>query len=128
MGIGQILENAFEYFDYISPMIYPSHYASGFAGFVNPAEHPYEVVKYSLDSAVLRENDFFGLSSVTESNNKIFKFRPWLQDFDLGADYTAEMVKQEIQATQDALGTDYKGFMLWSPSNIYTQGAILISE
>ena len=128
MGIGQILEDAFEYFDYISPMIYPSHYASGFAGFVNPAEHPYEVVKYSLDSAVLRENDFFGLSSVTESNNKIFKFRPWLQDFDLGADYTAEMVKQEIQATQDALGTDYKGFMLWSPSNIYTQGAILKFE
>jgi hypothetical protein len=53
------------------------------------------------------------------------KFRPWLQDFNMGADYTADMVKQEIQATQDALGNDFSGFMLWNPSNIYTEEAIL---
>lgn len=117
MGIGQVLENAFENFDYISPMVYPSHYVNGFAGFENPAEHPYEVVKYSLDAAVLRGNNFSG--------SKIFKFRPWLQDFDLGADYTAEMVKQEIQAVKDSLGDDFNGYMLWSPSNVYTLEAIL---
>ena len=52
------------------------------------------------------------------------KFRPWLQDFNMGADYTADMVKAEIQATQDALGGNYSGFMLWNPSNIYTQEAV----
>jgi hypothetical protein len=30
------------------------------------------------------------------------KIRPWLQDFDLGATYTKEMVRAQIQATNDA--------------------------
>ncbi len=124
MGIGQFLENAFASFDYISPMVYPSHYIGGFMGFENPAEYPYEVVKYSLDSAILRKNDFFGISSVTESDQKIFKFRPWLQDFDMGADYTSEMVRREIQAVKDSLKDDYCGFMLWNSSNIYTLEAV----
>jgi len=32
MNIGQVLENALPYFDYICPMVYPSHYANGFLG------------------------------------------------------------------------------------------------
>ena len=115
MGIGQIIENAFENFDYICPMVYPSHYANWFIGFANPAEHPYEIIKYSMDSALAR-------LKITASKAKL---RPWLQDFDMGADYTADMIKQEIKATQDSLGTDFNGFLLWNPSNIYTQGAIL---
>lgn len=113
MGIGQIIEDSFENFDYVSPMVYPSHYINGFIGFDNPAEHPYEVIKYSLDSAVKRKG------------NSLAKLRPWLQDFNMGADYTADMVKQEIKATQDALGDGFNGFMLWNPSNIYTTQAIL---
>lgn len=53
------------------------------------------------------------------------KFRPWLQDFNMGAEYNADMVKQEIKATQDSLGDNFSGFMLWNPSNVYTQDAIL---
>ncbi len=116
MGIGQILEHAFESFDYVCPMVYPSHYASGFIGFLNPAEHPYEVIKYSLDSAMARESAL---------SNQLSKLRPWLQDFDMGANYTSEMVKQEIKATQDSLKENYVGYMLWSPSNIYTQEALI---
>jgi len=127
MGVGQIIENAFENFDYISPMVYPSHYADGFIGFSNPAEHPYEVIKYSMESALNREKSFLQQKQVLSSPAMIIlaKFRPWLQDFNMGADYNADMVKSEIQATQDALGKDYYGFMLWNPSNIYTAGAIL---
>lgn len=137
LGIGQILEDAFENFDYISPMVYPSHYAIGFIGFQNPAEHPYEVVKYSLDSALIRKMDFKKqLQGLIMQNNelseiqqateiKLATLRPWLQDFNMGAYYTTEMVEQEIKATQDALGDDFNGFMLWNPSNIYTQGAVL---
>lgn len=118
LGIGQVIEDAFLNFDYVCPMVYPSHYANGFIGFANPAEHPYEVIKYSLDSALVRKNSII-------SNGNIAELRPWLQDFDLGTEYTAEMIKQEIQATKDALGADYLGYMMWSPSNVYTQEAIV---
>ncbi len=145
MGIGQVIENAFENFDYVCPMVYPSHYADGFIGFDNPAEHPYEVIKYSMDSALAKENVFekqrqelatekseaAGSPAAllqTSTPDPVFvplaKFRPWLQDFNMGADYTANMVEQEIKATQDSLGADFSGFMLWNPSNIYTQAAI----
>jgi hypothetical protein len=43
----------------------------------------------------------------------------------MGAVYNADIVKLEIKATQDALGKDFNGFMLWNASNIYTQGAVL---
>lgn len=115
MGIGQLIENAFENFDYVSPMVYPSHYANDFIGFANPAEHPYEIVKYSMASALAREK-------VLDSPVGLLlaKLRPWLQDFNMGAKYTPDMVQLEITATQDALGSDFNGFMLWNPSNIYT--------
>ena len=125
MGIGQTIENAFNYFDFVSPMVYPSHYINGFIGYKNPAEHPYEVVKYSLDSGVLRQTAF--VNSILQTTSTTIQpalFRPWLQDFNMGAFYNSDMVKQEIKAVQDALGDKYKGFMLWNPSNIYTQGAI----
>jgi hypothetical protein len=122
MGIGQIIENAFANFDYVSPMVYPSHYANGFIGFVNPAEHPYEVIKYSLDSAVVKQKAF---ATSAEASASQAKLRPWLQDFNMGAEYNADMVKLEIKATQDSLQNDYNGFMLWNPSNVYTQAAVL---
>jgi hypothetical protein len=116
MGVGQVIESAFLNFDFVCPMVYPSHYANGFAGFQNPAEHPYEIVKYSLDSAMARKNILV--------DNKA-KIRPWLQDFNMGSYYTAEMVKQEIQATKDSLKENYAGFMLWNPRNIYTAESVL---
>ena len=106
-------------------------------GFSNPAEHPYEVIKYSMDSAFLRQlaysnllsaknNEFGSLESELKLPEKpLAKFRPWLQDFNMGAYYNSDMVKQEIKATEDALGKDFNGFMLWNPSNIYTQEALL---
>jgi hypothetical protein len=83
LNIGQVLEKALPHFDYIAPMVYPSHYPTGFMGFANPANKPYEVVKYSMDKAVLR-------ASTTPN-----KLRPWLQDFNLGA--TLECFKQIYQ-------------------------------
>lgn len=124
MGIGQILEDSFDYFDFVCPMLYPSHFENGFLGYENPADHPYEVVKYSLDSAVERKNQYNkllwdnGLPIISK------KFRPWLQDFDMGADYTQEMVIHEINAVNDSLAENNIGFMLWNPSNIYTEEAI----
>ena len=124
MGIGQIIENAFENFDYISPMVYPSHYINGFLGFANPADHPYDLIKYEMDSALARENAFKTQQKVTV----LAKFRPWLQSFNMKAVYDADMIKQEIKATQDALGGNFSGYMLWNPLNKYIQDSVLKAE
>lgn len=112
LNIGQILEDALLSFDFVAPMVYPSHYPNDFIGLANPAEHPYEVVKYSMDCAVEKARR----ASTTPN-----KLRPWLQDFDLGADYTAEMVRAQIQAVYDA---GLNGWMLWSAANRYTKDAL----
>ncbi|MBI2086863.1 MAG: hypothetical protein HYT69_01705 [Candidatus Zambryskibacteria bacterium] len=120
MNIGQILERTLPYFDFVSPMVYPSHYPPTWNGFVNPAEYPYEVVKISITRAIEREqalNILNGLATSTPS-----KFRPWLQDFNLGATYDASKVRAQIQATYD---TGLTSWMLWSAANKYTEEALL---
>lgn len=122
LGVGQIIEYAYENFDYICPMVYPSHYASGFLGYNNPAQYPYEVVKYSMDMAKARLSAY-KLSNESEDKKINAELRPWLQDFNMGAIYDSDMVKSEIQAVYDSLGENNKGYMLWNPSNIYTTEA-----
>ena len=123
LGIGQVIEDAYTNFDYVSPMVYPSHFAAGFLGFQNPAKYPYEVVKYSMDHALARlvaerkapaspelqrgeQSATSTVSSTTIGDSRFAigsKLRPWLQDFNLGAVYDAAMVNKQIQATYDAL-------------------------
>jgi hypothetical protein len=127
LGIGQIIEDAALNFDAVCPMVYPSHYATGFIGLKNPGAHPYEVIKYSLEMAKKKFNALEVLKNSTTSpeeirNASIAKMRPWLQDFDLGADYTAEMIRSEKQAIIDAGFND--GWLMWDPKNIYTAGAL----
>lgn len=125
LGIGQIMEDSFEYFDYICPMIYPSHYAPTFMGYKNPALYPYDVVKYSLDIANTRETDYADFILKPGGQvKKLAKIRPWLQDFNMGAVYTTAMVKEQITATKEALGANYAGYLMWNPSNVYKQDAL----
>lgn len=115
LGIGQVIQDAYLNFDYVAPMVYPSHYAIGFLGYKNPASYPYEVIKYSLDHAMAKLNALNPIPPV--------KLRPWLQNFDLGAVYNAEKIQAEIRALTDAGLSD--GWMLWDPKNIYTKSALL---
>ncbi|XOB42318.1 MAG: putative glycoside hydrolase [Candidatus Nealsonbacteria bacterium] len=119
LGIGQKIEHAYQYFDFVCPMVYPSHYAPMYLGYENPAEYPYEVIKNAMENGLIKLNAFRNTTSTKA------KLRPWLQDFDLGADYGKEEVKLEIKAVKDALGDDFSGFMLWSPDNFYTKEALL---
>ena len=117
LGIGQIIEEAFASFDYICPMVYPSHYPPTYLGFQNSAAHPYEVVYASMKGGMER------LRAYKEKNPESkTQFRPWLQDFNMGADYTQAMVEAQIKATRDALGENYSGFMLWNARNVYHDG------
>lgn len=110
LGIGQVLERALPYFDAIAPMVYPSHYPKGFLGYENPAEYPYEIVRYAMQSAVTRAK----AAGYDERH-----IRAWIQDFNLGATYTADMVKEQLIASEE-LGI---GWMVWDPANTYTAAA-----
>ncbi len=111
LGIGQVWQRALPHFDYLAPMIYPSHYPPTFNGFANPAEHPYEIIKLATQGAI---------DKTLAASSTVAKIRPWLQDFDLGADYTPAMIKAQKQALYD-LGIN--SWMIWDPSNKYTRGA-----
>jgi hypothetical protein len=130
MGIGQVLERALPYFDYISPMVYPSHYPKTWQGFPNPAEHPYEVIKIAMDGGVARERAHniaignFSFDETGATTTPRSKMRPWLQDFDLGATYDATKVRAQMQAAYDVGLTSW---MLWSAANSYTREALLVN-
>ncbi len=120
LGIGQVLEDTLEYFDFVDPMVYPSHYPPTWNGFKNPAEHPYEVIKLSMQGGINKEQALrvsLGISTSTPS-----KLRPWLQDFDMGANYGVPEVRAQIKATHDIGLTSW---LVWDAGNKYTNGAFL---
>ncbi len=134
LNIGQILENALPYFDYIAPMVYPSHYPKGFMNFNDPNQHVYEVVNYSMKTAVQRTVATTTIVALPDSRigtgtpalyaKPSFdknKMRPWLQDNNYPVTYTAEMVRAQIQATYD---TGLNSWMLWNAGNRYTRAAL----
>ena len=116
LNIGQVLEYIEPYFDYIAPMVYPSHYPKGFNGYQNVNKYPYEIVKFSMDKGVAR---------MIAASSTPTKLRPWLQDNDYPVPYTPEMVRAQIKATYDA-GLD--SWMLWDAGNTYTREALLPAE
>jgi len=135
LGIGQVLESALPYFNYIAPMVYPSHFSAGFIGYAKPAQDPYEVVKYSMDSAIAKAEatttwfHITGEQPISTSTSPRYakdpvpssKIRPWLQAFDLGAIYTPAMIKTQMQATYDAGLTSW---MLWDAGSMYDPQAL----
>jgi len=108
MNIGQRLIDALPYFDYACPMVYPSHYPSGFLDLKNPAEYPYEVISANLKKMELVKE---------KRPDWALKIRPWLQAFDLGAIYNKDLLKKEIKAVEDNGGY---GFLFWNARNDYT--------
>lgn len=130
LGIGQKFTEIYDYFDYVSPMIYPSHYISGNFGFENPAEHPYEVIMGTIEKGKkqLWEKSIAEIGTSTPAivepvfEKKLKKLRPWLQDFNIGAVYDGDMIRQEKQAVYDSGLTS--GWLLWNPRNVYTEEAL----
>lgn len=120
LGIGQVLTNTLPYFDYVDPMVYPSHFAPGADGYKVPAAHPYDIVHYSMASGLKREealNIENGIATSTPS-----KLRPWLQDFDLlGIPYGVPEVQAQIKATYDV---GLVSWLLWDAGNKYTPEAL----
>ncbi len=136
LSIGQVIERAAPYFDFIAPMVYPSHYPDSFLGLGDPNDYPYKVVNYAMSHGVSRMKSEttsvegflhtrVGTSTPAVYQKPVFggdKLRTWIQDFDYGGDYDAADVRAQIQASVDA-GVD--SWMIWAPSNIYTTDALL---
>jgi hypothetical protein len=135
LSIGQVIERAAPYFDFVAPMVYPSHYPKSFLGLGNPNDYPYKVVNYAIQSGVNRMlssttpmqgflHERIGTSTPAVYTKPIYtadKLRTWIQDFDYGGDYDATDVSNQIQASVDA---GVNSWMLWAPSNIYTKAAL----
>ncbi|WP_245684710.1 putative glycoside hydrolase [Orenia metallireducens] len=109
LKIGQDITRLVDYVDYLSPMIYPSHYSSGFYGIDNPDSNPYDIIFESLEDAREKLGD------------KSYKLRPWLQDFSLRHIYTDKEVKEQIKAVKD---NQISSWLLWNPRSIYTISAV----
>jgi hypothetical protein len=130
LGIGQVLERALPYFDYIYPMVYPSHYNSGFLGIKDVNSDPYKIVYASVMSAVEREVATttkiasFAHIPIASTTPQLYekpsyrgKVAPWLQSFDYPVHYTKEMVVDQMRAAHDA-GVD--SYLFWDAANKYT--------
>jgi hypothetical protein len=103
LGIGQNFDSLAGTVDYISPMIYPSHWPAGSLYGVpgHPNDHPYLTVSISMDAAV----------SQLDGNRR--QLRPWLQDFGLPGQrmYGSYEVRAQIDALND-LGIN--SWLIWS--------------
>jgi hypothetical protein len=141
MNIGQVMADALPNGIAVSPMVYPSHYPAGTLGFSNPADHPYEIIAESLRRAnelyAVRDRVCQALAAGAATAEPAAKGavpvdgfdggnlpcgvplatqRPWIQAFDIGATYTAEMIREQIKAVRDQGGT---GYLLWNARNVY---------
>ncbi len=156
LNIGQVLERAMPYFDYIDPMIYPSHYPSGFNGWSNPNTVPYDLVKFVMDSAVKRAEAKTSpiktlnsepiyktvlvapVSSTTSTTTKkVFtgmytkeaysKYK--IRPWLQDFDYGGNYDIKEVRAQiQATYDAGLNSWLLWAPSNIYTKGALLSAK
>lgn len=111
MALGQYWEAVSSEIDYISPMMYPSHYGKGVYGLSVPDANPYKTIYYSTKDSINRNNNI--------DNPAII--RPWIQAFTAKwvkghIKYGPEEIKEQIKALSD-LGIDE--YILWSPTNKY---------
>ena len=102
-GIGQEFTRLSSTADVLSPMVYPSHYSSGWFGYEDPNSHPGSVVGSALDDGMTRLE---GPAIV----------RPWLQDFY----YNASQVRAQIDAAENRS----MGWMLWNAYSRFQWAAL----
>jgi hypothetical protein len=139
LSIGQVLERTLPHFDFVAPMVYPSHYPPSYLNLGDPNKHVYKVISHSMGEAVRRAqatttpNDGFlhtryGTSTPALYTKPVYdphKLRTWIQDFDYGGTYDIKEVRAQMQATYDVGLTSW---MVWDPSNRYTKGAYLYEK
>jgi hypothetical protein len=92
----------------LCPMVYPSHYWSGYQGFEVPGDHP-EIVGIGTRKAVRIVRD------AGAPNDAIV--RPWLQASDYRSpSYGPNYIASEVRHAESAGGV---GWLMWNPAQMY---------
>jgi len=156
LSIGQVLERALPYFDYIAPMVYPSHYPAGSFGYGNPNNYPYEIIYRAMTDGVARTVaettvvDGFKhepimetvvvtpasstTPAVTEERftgryTKPVYDKQKLRPWLQDFDYGGDYDAGDVRAQiQATYDAGLTSWMLWAPSNRYTKAALLPSN
>jgi hypothetical protein len=119
MGIGQKWELISPNVDYISPMMYPSHYANNTYGLAVPDAKPYETIRNGLLDAQKKD------AALRARQKQTAIIRPWYQDFTATwvkghISYGPNEVLAQIRAGRE-LGVDQ--YMIWDAANSYSEAA-----
>lgn len=151
--VGQDYVELSKYLDYISPMVYPSHYGPYNYNIPVPDAEPYRLVLAAMQSSrkVLAGIEEKKETSVSDNNLREaiedeytkkelaaleplegikVQVRPWLQDFTATwvkghISYGAEEIRAQIQAVYDA---GYEEWILWNAANRYTEEGLIKEE
>ncbi|TBL81298.1 putative glycoside hydrolase [Paenibacillus thalictri] len=112
-GIGQDFEKISQNVDVISPMIYPSHYSTGWFGQKVPDAAPYATINGAMKDTHKKLDPIEALKPVV---------RPWLQDFTATwvpgyIKYGKKEVDEQIRALHD---NGVEEFLLWNAGNSYS--------
>jgi hypothetical protein len=110
LGVGQAPRVIAHQVDAIYPMTYPSLFGSGELGLADPSAAPGATV-----SLALRQFQ----KAVRGTRAMIV---PWIQDFSFSRSYGIDQVEAQIEA---ARVRGAKGFLLWNPEGVYTDGALV---
>jgi hypothetical protein len=112
-GIGQDFNGISKYVDVICPMVYPSHYSTGWFDAVVPDAEPYKTINGAMIDTHKK------LEEIGEYKPVI---RPWIQDFSApwikgSIKYGKKEVEDQIRGLKD---NGIEEFLLWNSSNVYT--------
>jgi len=118
-GIGQDFVKISKFVDVISPMVYPSHYSTGWYNVKDPDKDPYTIIKGSMIDTHKKLDPIGSFKPI---------IRPWIQDFTaswLGKGHYIKYGKAEVDAQIKALkDTGVDEYLLWNAGNKYTPGVI----
>lgn len=117
--VGQDYVEMAKNLDYISPMVYPSHYADGSYGIDYPDTKPYELIRKTMELSKK-------VLATIPADEERATVRPWLQDFTATwlahhIIYNGKEIKDQIKGVYDA---GYEEWILWNGSNHYTEGGL----
>jgi hypothetical protein len=107
--IAQDIPRLAQHTDFLSPMLYPSHWGKGEYGVAEPNRSPGPITTKALDNF---QEEMKGTPAALV---------PWFQDFSLGVTYGETEVRAQIDAAAE-LGV--RDFLLWDAACTYTAGAL----
>ncbi len=97
-GVGQLIESIAPHVDVICPMLYPSHFPTGFLGKERPEDSPLEIMELSLKRLQKRTTK---------------RLRPWIQGFW----YTPDQINAQLNGLDRAHTSSWS---VWNPSGRYS--------